>query len=317
MEAFITVLHDTVYFEKVPRFWLALGLSLLGFLFSFIYCTDTGLIFLDTIDFYINFVMIIVGFFEAFGSAWAYDILGQFDRLSPAVVYSFMTANFGAAFLGCGLWFGLDNTNKTAVWAGFVGFILWYLGGLLVTWYFLKKRLAEDTEGRWTMKGLWWELYFGNIVALRNRMQRYIGRVPFIWCFLMKHIIPNLLIVLFINLAQTRTDTGKPLMGGYGGYPTTPYQVLGILTFAFTLFVFLLGLAFPNLYAPLALPQTKEAEMELSKYTGRASQGIPIDDSAAKPAYDLDESKPAADPEETAKKESDEVASADSDEQEA
>mmetsp|Transcript_5053 Transcript_5053/g.7935 ORF Transcript_5053/g.7935 Transcript_5053/m.7935 type:complete len:154 (-) Transcript_5053:725-1186(-) len=92
--------HDaTEFFEKVPRFWLAMGLSVIGFIFSFIYCMDAGLNFLGTIDFYINFVMILVGFFEAFGSAWAYDILGQFERLSPAVVWSFMVANFGAIFL--------------------------------------------------------------------------------------------------------------------------------------------------------------------------------------------------------------------------
>lgn len=218
--------------------------------------------------------MILVGFFEAFGSGWVYDILGQFDRLSPCVVYSFFIANFGAVFLACGLWFGLDNTDRTAVWAGFVGYFLWYFAGLGVTWYFLKKRLAEDDEGKHTMKSLWYELYMGNIVALRNRMQRYIGHVPYVWCILMKHVLPHLLIILFINLAQTKTAEGVSLMGGYGGYPTTPFQVLGILTFAFTLFLFLLGLAFPNLYAPLALPQVKEAEMELSKYTGRASQAL-------------------------------------------
>ncbi|KAG7355267.1 sodium:neurotransmitter symporter family protein [Nitzschia inconspicua] len=291
LEAFITVLHDTQYFEHVPRFWLALGMSLIGFVFSFIYCTDTGLIFLDTIDFYINFVMILVGFFEAFGSAWVYDILGQCERLSPAVVYSFLIANFGAVFLGCGLWFGVDNTDRTAVWAGFVGYILWYFAGLGVTFYFLKKRLDEDTDGKWTMSKLWYELYFGNIVALRNRMQQYIGPIPFVWCFLMKHILPHLLIILFINLAQTKTPDGVSLMGGFGGYPTTPYQVLGILTFAFTLFLFLLGLAFPNLYAPLALPQVKEAEMELSKYTGRDSQPLHNNDKLDVSPGDKTESK--------------------------
>jgi len=258
--------HDaTEFFEKVPRFWLAMGLSVIGFIFSFIYCMDAGLNFLGTIDFYINFVMILVGFFEAFGSAWAYDILGQFERLSPAVVWSFMVANFGAIFLGCGLWFGLPNDNKQAVWGGFVGAISWYLIGVAFTGYLLKKRLAADTEGKWTMKSLWWELYFGNIVALRDRMQTQIGRVPFVWCFLMKHIIPHLLIILFINLAQSTNDDG-PLFGNYGGYETKPYQVLGILTFVFTLFVFAVGVIFPDLYAPLALPQVKEAEMELAKY---------------------------------------------------
>jgi hypothetical protein len=123
------------------------------------------------------------------------------------------------------LWFGLPNENKQAVWAGFVGYISWYLIGLGITWHFLKKRLANDTEGKWTMKGLWWELYFGNIVTLRNRMQRYVGRVPFVWCFLMRHIIPNLLLIIFVNLAQSTNSDGDPLFGHYSGYPMKPFQM--------------------------------------------------------------------------------------------
>ena len=45
-EAFITVLKDTVYFQDVARWKLALGLCVLGYLFSLIYCTDAGLSFL-------------------------------------------------------------------------------------------------------------------------------------------------------------------------------------------------------------------------------------------------------------------------------
>lgn len=196
----------------------------------------------------------------AFGSAWIYDILGQFDRLSKPVVISFLIANFGSVLLACGLWFGLTN-----VWAGFIGLIGWYLAGLGVTYYYLTKHLANDTEGKWTMKTLFWELYFGNVVALRNRMQRYIGRVPFVWCVLMKHFIPHILIILFVNLAQSQNSFG-PLFGNYGGYVMLPFQALGIVCFSFTLFLFVVGVLFPYLYAPLALPQTKEAKMELAKY---------------------------------------------------
>jgi hypothetical protein len=113
---------------------------------------------------------------------------------------------------------------------------------------------------------------FGNIVALRDRMQQEVGRVPFVWCFLMKHIIPHILIILFVNLAQSENADGEPLFGNYSGYPTKPYQILGMLSFVFVLFVFVLGVLFPDLYAPLALPQCKEAEMELSKYMNRNSR---------------------------------------------
>merc|ERR1712025_692578 len=107
--------------------------------------------------------------------------------------------------------------------------------------------------------------YFGNIVALRDRMKGVIGGVPFIWCVLMKHFIPHVLIILFINLAQTKNEDGKPKLGNYGEY-RSPYQVMGCLVVAFTLVLFLVGVFLPNLYAPLALPQTEEAKQELEKY---------------------------------------------------
>lgn len=271
LEAFITVLHDTVYFQNVPRFWLAAGVSAVGFLFSLMYCTDSGLTFLDTIDYYINFVMILVGFFEAFGSAWAYDIIGQIERQSAPVVYFFMAANFGAVILGCILWYSLPA--ESAVWGGFVGYFLWYFAFLAVTGVYINKVVASS-NGKWTTMSMWWEVYFGNIVSLRDRMQEVIGNVPFIWCVLMKHFIPHVLIILFVNLAQSKTDEGLPVLGNYSGYPNNPYQVLGIIVVAFTLVLFLGGVAFPNLYAPLALPQTDEAKAELEKYGTSTDSGV-------------------------------------------
>mmetsp|Transcript_7825 Transcript_7825/g.19169 ORF Transcript_7825/g.19169 Transcript_7825/m.19169 type:complete len:658 (+) Transcript_7825:119-2092(+) len=271
LEAFITVMHDTVLFQKVPRFWLAAGISVVGFLFSIMYCTDGGLNFLDVVDFYINFVMILVGFFEAFGSAWAYDIIGQVERQSAPVVYSFMAANFGAVVVGCVLWFALPP--DVAVWAGFVGFFGVYFLFLGVTVYHIKKVVAAS-DGKWTMGSMLWEVYMGNILALRNRMQEVIGPVPFAWCLLMKHFIPHVLIILFVNLAQSETGDGKAQFGNYGGYSAHPYQILGIIVVAFTLLIFVVGVAFPDLYAPLALPQTEEAKAELKKYGAGSSAEV-------------------------------------------
>jgi hypothetical protein len=50
------------------------------------------------------------------------------------------------------------------------------------------------------------------------------------------------------------------------------FSSLGMLTFLFTLFIFVVGVIFPDLYAPLAVPQVKETEIELLKYSGRDSQ---------------------------------------------
>jgi hypothetical protein len=174
-----------------------------------------------------------------------------------------MAANFGAVILGCIVWY--TAPANAAVWAGFVAFFGWYFVGVAVTAFFAKKVVAAS-DGKWTMKSFFWEIYFGNILKLRNEMQEVIGKVPFVWCLLMKHFIPHVLIILFVNLAQSETADGVPVFGGYGGYPKYPYQVLGIIVVVFTLVIFVAGVIFPDLYAPLALPQTEEAKKELAKY---------------------------------------------------
>ena len=212
--------------------------------------------------------MILVGFFESFGAAWAYGLTEQVEKCGKHAVIAFMFANFGGVGLGCALWFGL---NENAVWGGFVGGILFYLAGVGMTGYFLKQKLAEDNEDKLTMSDLFGEIYMGNILSLRDRIQPVIGTVPTIWCVLMKHIIPQVLIVLFVNLARSDNGEGEPIFGGYGSYVTWPFQVLGMLTFIFALVIFVVGLAVPNLYAPLAQPQTKEAEELLESYGKKSS----------------------------------------------
>jgi hypothetical protein len=256
LEAFITVLQDTVYFKDTPKHILLLLPTIVGSLFSIIYCTDAGLNFLDVIDFYINFVMIVVGFFEAFGSGWAYGMVHQMELLGTAPVVSYVCANFLCVFVACGLWFGVDIDN--AAWSGFAGLICTYLAGMAVTAFYLKARLAQDDLYTW--KSIWWELGFGNIIRLRDRITPMIGPVPFLWCFLIKQFIPHVLIILFINLARSDNGAGDPIFGGYGEYEDKPYQVLGILSFVFALVVVLIGAIAPKLYEPLALPQVTDYE---------------------------------------------------------
>ena len=65
IEGFATVARDTNYFHRTPKWKLCGSICLVGWLLSLMYATDAGLIWLDTIDFYINFTMLIVGFFES------------------------------------------------------------------------------------------------------------------------------------------------------------------------------------------------------------------------------------------------------------
>merc|ERR1719438_287214 len=66
----------------------------------------------------------------------------------------------------------------------------------------------------------------------------------------MKHFIPQVLIVMFVNLANSKEKDGSPRFGGYGEYANHPYQILGIIIVAFTLLIFVVGVLFPDLYSP-------------------------------------------------------------------
>jgi len=254
LEAMVTVLQDTRYFKDTPKHLLLLLPCTVGWLFSIIYCTDAGLNFLDVVDFYINFVMLIVGFFEAFGSGWAYGMVHQMKLLGTAPVVAYFGANFLSVLVACALWFGVKGEHS--VWSGFVGLIATYSCGMAVTTFYLSKRLAQD--GNYTWESIWWELSFGNIVRLRNRIQPVIGAVPFLWCFLIKQFIPHILIILFINLATSETENGDALFGNYGGYEKQPFQALGILSFVFTLVIVIIGVIFPKIYETLALAQVDD-----------------------------------------------------------
>ena len=57
LEAFLTAFQDAERFKKWDRKVLTFVIAAIAFLFSLMYATDAGLIWLDTIDYYINFVM--------------------------------------------------------------------------------------------------------------------------------------------------------------------------------------------------------------------------------------------------------------------
>ena len=167
-----------------------------------------------------------------------------------------MATNFISVFVACGLWFGLPQRDH-AWWVGFVGGLGCYGIGMAVTHSLLSnhREATDNNKDKWpTMSSIWYELSFGNIVKLRDRIEPGIGgSLPFIWCFLVKQFIPHALIVLFINLARAKTGDGESTFGHYGGYVNQPYQVLGMLTFFFALFLFIIGLIVPQIYAPFAL----------------------------------------------------------------
>ena len=180
-----------------------------------------------------------------------------------STVYSWMIlANFLPIILACALWFGIDGDR--APLAGFMGLFGSSLIGVAVTAYFLKEKMQEE-PGKWTWSSIWWEITFSNIFALKNRVQPTIQYIPDLWAYLIKGVIPHLLIIVFINAAATEVN-GVNVFWNYGNYPNMPYQLLGVICIIFALFLFVVGFFYPDIYAFLATAyedENAEGEKEL------------------------------------------------------
>jgi solute carrier family 6 GABA transporter-like protein 1 len=266
LEGGLTAAGDTVYFSDVSKAKLSGVGCLVGFLFSLIYATDAGLIFLDTIDFYINFVMLFVGFLETFAAGWIYGLEEQIHELGMPAVLSYFSANFVSVIVASGLWFGLQ---ENALMAGFLALACIYLVCIGTTCFYLNKKIQES-PGKWTWKSIIWAISFKNMFDLRERLQTTVGWLPWVWAFFMKQFIPHLILILFINLAAADNAIGESLFGHYGEYVSWPFQVLGILTVVFVLFLFILGMVKPELYEGLELVDDKvldEDRVRKSEYS--------------------------------------------------
>mmetsp|Transcript_12620 Transcript_12620/g.24240 ORF Transcript_12620/g.24240 Transcript_12620/m.24240 type:complete len:654 (+) Transcript_12620:123-2084(+) len=272
LEGSLTAAADTVYFSKWTKAQLAGLQCSVGFLFSVIYCTDAGLNFLDVVDYYINFVMLLVGFFETFAAGWIYGLEEQINKFGRSIILSYFFTNFASVFIASVLWFSIPEPSA-ALAAGFATLGGIYVAGMATTAFLMSQKMANE-PGTWTSSSaMWWDLGFGNVMHLRERLADDIGYLPTIWAYMMKQFIPHVILILFINLALSETDEGKSVFGNYGGYRAWPFQYIGYGAVLFAGFLFILGLVFPDAYNGLTLTDDKAhiAEDKLKAMEGKGS----------------------------------------------
>jgi len=245
LEGFLTVLGDTTLFGKKDRKITSFVVAFGAFLLSIIYATDAGLIFLDTIDYYINFVMLLVGGFECFSCGWIYKIDDQIANLGPALVFTHMCTFFGSVIVACVIWYGLDDPSS-AFWAGFVGLASFYVIGMMLVGVLMNQRMKEF-PGRWTWRSIIFELMLKNIADLRSDLSGVVGYLPFAWALLIKFFIPAVILILFGLSCDAESSNGQKVFGHYSGYVTFPYQTLGLLCVVFTGFLFMSSLIAPKM----------------------------------------------------------------------
>ena len=81
VDAVVTVTADSVPGAKLSKMKIVSGWCVLGFLTGLLYATDAGFRFLDVFDFYINFLVILVGLFECLAVGWVVGLEKQCEEL--------------------------------------------------------------------------------------------------------------------------------------------------------------------------------------------------------------------------------------------
>jgi solute carrier family 6 GABA transporter-like protein 1 len=260
LEAVLTVLKDTRIVGHYPTWGIALVTCVLSFVFGLLYVTDAGFNFLDVVDFYINFIMLFVGFLEAFGAGWMYGLEKQISNLGAAPVYLYMYGTMSIWTAAAVCWFNLSQNAMLVGW-------LIVAGGYVAMAVLLMMSLsgAKHNNPDRSTGSLLYELMFGNIFDMCDDFGQIVGYLPKWWGIIIKHILPPLLLVLFINLASAKNGD-KPLFGNYGNYVEWPYQIMGIFIVALTLAVFGIGVLCPDAYSFLVPPEIEAtSEMEMKK----------------------------------------------------
>ena len=306
MEGFLTVVQDTRLYHNANkkianRKVVTAVVALFAFLLSLMYATDAGLLWLDTIDYYINFVMLLVGGFECFAAGWIYNIEGQIERLGANIVFTYITTTFGSVILACVLWFAVPDASQ-ALWAGFVGLVGFYAIGMTYVHCLMRKKKQGDES--LTFKGMYYDLTMKNVMDLTNDLRAgkwdriylsflcydvkklthisislspVVGFMPSVWAFLIKHFIPPIICILFsLNCDATTVVDGNTVkkFGHYEGYPFKPYQILGILLVVFAGFLFVSSLVFPRMYDGLEKPPEKSVTDQSDKKVDDANADL-------------------------------------------
>lgn len=72
---------------------------------------------------------------------------------------------------------------------------------------FLDVIVIQIRENGWEVKTTLSDLYMGNVINLTKELESSVW-IPLAWPFLLKHFIPQVLLILFINLAFAKNDSG-------------------------------------------------------------------------------------------------------------
>lgn len=253
-----------------PRKWVVAAIfCTIAFLGGFLYFFDSGLVFLDIVDRYINnWGMVLIGMLECFAVGWVYQIDLQYKAVGRTATLVYDLVFFLALVVATIIALVTGPTNaddKTPTldgnWPGGVGAIVFFIGwGVAIMLSFLMcDGEAKSTGGKlWGLMG-----WHGpdNLRLMANNSRRDIENegewkpntvkselqalirhdcFSMSFGFLIKYFSCVLLFV--ISMQNIKTDVHKR----YGGYPSH-LLIWGQLIFVFMLLVIGSVAAFPRI----------------------------------------------------------------------
>ena len=252
LEAVVSTIEDSTG-VSYPKHAIVAILCVFGFVVGLIYTTDAGLLFLDVVDFYINFILLLLGFFKSFSAGWIFKMEDQIILLGQRVVFVYVLCTFGSLLIASIVWFGIDGNT---VILGLVCLFVIYTLGMI----YCRRQInliTEHAEGEQTSADLWYQLTMGNIMELKTELETSVGYIPKAWAVVMKHLIPQVLLVLFVNLSLAKTEKGNWELGSYGDYLVWPFQFIGLSEVLFVASIVILGFVKADLFERLVKIESK------------------------------------------------------------
>lgn len=256
VESISTALKDTALLNRYSKKIILFFVCLLGFLASLLFATDTGMSWVETIDFYVKYAMVIVGILETFSVGWIYGIEKQSRRIGWKPTIAFMFATFGPLVFACGLWFGLD---RETYWKGLVALFASYISMLGIVMFLVQREIRIRGSQKLNWKEAITELYVGNLATLQQTLFGTVGNIPFVWFILIKHFVPAVLVIVLagissgdINIALSvfaeSPSSATKTFGNFGMFPVA-YQIVGVSIFVAAMALFVIGVVLPGTYA--------------------------------------------------------------------
>ena len=177
----------------------------------------------------------------------------QIILLGQRVVFVYVLCTFGSLLIASIVWFGIDG--NTVVLGLVCLFVIYTLGMIYCRHQInLITDLAEEEQ---TSADLWYQLTMGNIMELKTELETSVGYIPKAWAVVMKHLIPQVLLVLFVNLSLAKTEKGNWELGSYGDYLVWPFQFIGLSEVLFVASIVIIGFVKADLFERLVKIESK------------------------------------------------------------